>query len=111
MILVPSFLFFGFLTYVILIAFFAVVPLAVTGRSSAMSFGLQYLLMLMFIPPAILASYVGPLWFYENLFDVDTTSDQRFWIVLSGVALFGICFFFALGSSTGKQYSEWRNRK
>jgi len=99
----------GLVTYAMLVAFFATVPRVVDGRSSTASFVLQYLLIALFVLPAIAVAYFGPLWLLQVPFDRDTTKDERFWLIIGGILLLGIAFVGAVRSSVGRRYSQWRS--
>ena len=100
----------GLVAYAMLFAFFALVPRVVPVRASILGFSLQWLLIAVLALPTIAVAYFGPSWLYEVPFGRAATKDQRTWLIISGIALFGICFVIALRSSAGKRYSQWRSR-
>jgi len=99
----------GLVAFGILFGFFALVPRVVANRAGVSSFTLQWLLIAVFVFPAIAVAYFAPSWIYEVPFGQVATKDQRFWLILCGIALFVGCFVLALRSPAGKRYSRWRS--
>jgi hypothetical protein len=98
----------GLVAFGMLFAFFSLVPRVVANRPGIFSFTLQWLLIAVLVFPAIAVAYFAPTWLYEVPFDQVATKDQRFWLIVGGIALFVGCFLVALRSSAGKRYSQWR---
>ena|SRR5689334_19245061 len=98
----------GLVAYAMLIAFLALAPRVAAGRSSIRSSSVQWLLVAALVLPAIAVAYFGPSWLFDVPFGQAATKDQRFWLIVGGIALLIICFLVALRSSAGKRYSQWR---
>ena len=99
----------GLAAFGMLIAFLALVPRVVARRPGIFSFTVQWLLIAIVVFPAIAVAYFAPSWLYEVPFGQVATKDQRFWLILGGIALFAGIFLVALRSSAGKRYSRWRS--
>jgi hypothetical protein len=100
----------GLVAFAMLFAFFALVPRVAADRSAGPSFTLQWFLITVIVHPAFAVAYFAPSWLYEVPFGRVATKEQRLWLIIGGIALFGICFLVALRSSAGKRYTQWRRR-